>query len=171
MRFAALLAAALGAVCIQAQPAADEVTSLPGWAGDLPFRMYSGYVDVTDAHDGSRRLFYWFVEAAFTPATAPVVLWTNGGPGCSGMGGALTEMGPFVVGADGTLSRREFSWNKLANMLFIEQPAGVGFSVGNRSYWDDGLAAADNANFVARWRSAFPAYAAGPEKGDFNSSI
>lgn len=122
---------------------------------------FSGYVDVTEKKDGSRQLFYWFVEAEFTPATAPVVLWTNGGPGCSGLGGALTEMGPFVVGPDKTLRRRDFAWNKLANMLFIEQPAGVGFSTAkNATYYDDAAAAADNANFVARWRQKFPDFAA-----------
>ena len=109
---------------------AEEITSLPGVTGGIPFKMHSGYVDVTDDSDGSRQLFFWFVEAEFNPSTAPVLLWTNGGPGCSGLGGFISEMGPFVPHADGTLGRRDYAWNKLANMLFIEQPAGVGFSTG-----------------------------------------
>ena len=139
--------------------AAEEITSLPGLEGGLPSRMHSGYVDVTDALDGSRQLFFWFVEAEFTPGTAPVVLWTNGGPGCSGLGGFMSEMGPFEAAADGTLSRREHAWTKLANMLFIEQPAGVGFSSGTLDYYDDALVARDNANFLARWRQKFPDFA------------
>ncbi|KAH8063318.1 serine carboxypeptidase [Aureococcus anophagefferens] len=44
-------------------------------------------------------------------------------------------------------------------MLFIEQPAGVGFSTGAMDYYDDGMVARDNANFVARWRQRFPDFA------------
>ena len=139
---------------------AEEITSLPGVTGGIPFKMHSGYVDVTDDSDGSRQLFFWFVEAEFNPSTAPVLLWTNGGPGCSGLGGFISEMGPFVPHADGTLGRRDYAWNKLANMLFIEQPAGVGFSTGAMDYYDDGMVARDNANFVARWRQRFPDFAA-----------
>jgi len=52
------------------------------------------------------------------------VLWTNGGPGCSGLTGFLSEQGPFRAAADGTLTPNKFAWNKIANMVFIEQPAG-----------------------------------------------
>ncbi|EGB10394.1 hypothetical protein AURANDRAFT_52916, partial [Aureococcus anophagefferens] len=138
---------------------AEEITTLPGVTGGIPFKMHSGYVDVTDDSDGSRQLFFWFVESEYNPSTAPVLLWTNGGPGCSGLGGFISEMGPFVPHADGTLGRRDYAWNKLANMLFIEQPAGVGFSTGAMDYYDDGMVARDNANFVARWRQRFPDFA------------
>jgi carboxypeptidase C (cathepsin A) len=67
------------------------------------------------------QIFYWYVEAADSPETAPVALWTNGGPGCSGLTGFLTEQGPFHVAVDGTLEKNAYAWNSVANMLFIEQ--------------------------------------------------
>jgi carboxypeptidase C (cathepsin A) len=73
---------------------------------------------------GGKEIFYWFVESQRDPAKDPLVLWTNGGPGCSGLTGFLSEQGPFRAAADGSLSVNKYAWNKIANMVFIEQPAG-----------------------------------------------
>merc|ERR1712072_1507777 len=71
----------------------NEITNLPG-APSVPFKMFSGYIPVDEAK--TRHMFYWFVESqSATPSKDPVVLWTNGGPGCSGLGGFMTEQGPF----------------------------------------------------------------------------
>jgi carboxypeptidase C (cathepsin A) len=42
-----------------------------------------------------RRLFYYFVTSERDPASDPVVLWLNGGPGCSSFDGWLFEHGPL----------------------------------------------------------------------------
>lgn len=105
---------------------ADRITNLPGLDYDPGFDQYSGYLTVDEKHQ--RNLFYWYVESQNDPATDPVVLWTNGGPGCSGLLGFGIEHGPFYVDPDGELSPNPYSWNKIANMLYVEQPAGVGFS-------------------------------------------
>ncbi|KAK3279735.1 hypothetical protein CYMTET_12391 [Cymbomonas tetramitiformis] len=106
----------------------DEVMSLPGLNQSLCFKHYSGYLSVGEG----KELFHWFVESEppVSPGQEyPIVLWLNGGPGCSSLAGMLTENGPFVVGANQEISLNPYSWNKVANMLYLEQPAGVGFSV------------------------------------------
>lgn len=44
------------------------------------------------------------------------------------MGGMFTENGPYVVDETGGVTLNPFSWNRVANVLYMEQPAGVGFS-------------------------------------------
>ena len=56
-------------------------------------RSYSGYLE----SNGGRHLFYWFVESQNDPYTDPLVLWFNGGPGCSSMEGMLHEHGPYQI--------------------------------------------------------------------------
>ncbi|KAI7734930.1 hypothetical protein M8C21_010366 [Ambrosia artemisiifolia] len=131
------------------------------------FNQYAGYVNV-DSFNG-RSLFYYFVEALHEPSSKPLVLWLNGGPGCSSLGvGAMLEIGPFGVNPDGkTLYSRRFSWNKVANILFLESPAGVGFSYSNTtSDYDlsgDKRTAKDSYSFLVNWFRRFPHY----KKNDF----
>ncbi|KAI9392045.1 hypothetical protein POPTR_006G036000v4 [Populus trichocarpa] len=113
----------------------DKILSLPGQP-PVSFQQYSGYVTVDENQD--RALFYYFVEAESDPASKPLVLWLNGGPGCSSFGiGAFSENGPFRPRGGGLLVRNDYRWNKEANMLYLESPAGVGFSYSaNQSFYD-----------------------------------
>ena len=106
------------------------------------------------------QMFYWFVESQRDAAHAPVILWTNGGPGCSGLAGFLTEHGPFRVKADGkSLSVNHLAWNKIVNMVFIEQPVGVGFSKTDKEIqYGDYQAAEDNFKFVLGFFKRYPEY-------------
>ncbi|XP_075094133.1 serine carboxypeptidase II-1 isoform X2 [Nicotiana tabacum] len=86
---------------------------LPAQPSNVMFKQYAGYVNV-DVKNG-RSLFYYFAEASSGNASSkPLVLWLNGGPGCSSLGfGAMLELGPFGVNPDGkTLYSRRFAWNK-----------------------------------------------------------
>ncbi|XP_023652393.1 lysosomal protective protein isoform X2 [Paramormyrops kingsleyae] len=106
-------------------PDADEIKYLPGLPKQPSFKQYSGYLNVS----GNKHLHYWFVESQDKPAADPVVLWLNGGPGCSSLDGLLTEHGPFLIQDDGaSLMYNPYSWNKIASVLYLESPAGVGFS-------------------------------------------
>ncbi|XP_027343154.1 serine carboxypeptidase-like 45 [Abrus precatorius] len=138
---------------------ADRIVGLPGQP-QVGFQQFSGYVTVDDMHHKS--LFYYFVESETDPASKPLVLWLNGGPGCSSLGvGAFSENGPFRPNGE-VLIKNEYSWNKETNMLYLETPVGVGFSYakGGSSYKtvNDKTTARDNLVFLQRWFNKFPQY-------------
>ncbi|KAL3512109.1 hypothetical protein ACH5RR_024826 [Cinchona calisaya] len=140
-------------------PDPDKITQLPGQP-QVGFQQFSGYVTVDDKK--GKYLFYYFVEAEIDCASKPLVLWLNGGPGCSSLGvGAFSENGPFRPNGQGLL-RNEYSWNREANMLYLETPIGVGFSYStDTSSYDavnDEITARDNLVFLQRWFLKFPQY-------------
>ncbi|KAJ8629135.1 hypothetical protein MRB53_022458 [Persea americana] len=138
-----------------------QVTGLPGQPS-VGFKHYSGYATVHE--ENGRALFYWFFEAMARPEDKPLVLWLNGGPGCSSVGyGATQEIGPFIVDFNGQgLKFNPYSWNLEANMLFLESPVGVGFSYSNTtSDYDilgDDFTANDTYTFLHKWFNMFPSY-------------
>lgn len=141
---------------------ADKIDRLPGQPEGVDFNQYAGYVTVDPA--AGRALFYYFVESPNNSLTNPLVLWLNGGPGCSSVGhGAMSELGPFRVNDDGkTLYRNEYAWNNVANVLFLDSPAGVGFSYSNTSSdyttVGDKRTAEDSYTFLLNWLQRFPQY-------------
>ncbi|KAI4307175.1 hypothetical protein L6164_030390 [Bauhinia variegata] len=147
-------------VGVEGYPVEDLVVELPGQP-EVGFKQYAGYVDV-DVNNG-RSLFYYFVEADKDPDKNPLTLWLNGGPGCSSVGGgAFTELGPFYPRGDGRgLRKNSMSWNRASNLLFVESPAGVGWSYSNTSSdynAGDASSARDMYLFLLKWYDKFPTY-------------
>ena len=139
----------------------DAITNLPGLDTDTfnKYSMFSGYIDVYPAHN--RSIFYWFVESLNKPTSDPVAVWTNGGPGASGLLGMFTEHGPFRPLQNLTLRVQPWSWVNVANMIYIECPAGVGFSFSDDTAdytTDDNKTAIDNYHFIQGWLKKFPNY-------------
>ncbi|OIW31437.1 carboxypeptidase-like protein S1 [Coniochaeta ligniaria NRRL 30616] len=116
--------------------------------------QYSGYLSVGT----NMNMWFWFFESRSSPSTAPLAMWLNGGPGCSSMIGLFQENGPchFVNGAS-TPSLNPYSFNTYANMLYVDQPIGTGFSYGT----DDVTSTVTAAPFVWQFMQAF--YAAFPQ--------
>ncbi|XP_042409727.1 serine carboxypeptidase 24 isoform X1 [Zingiber officinale] len=143
------------------EQARDQISALPGQP-PVAFLQFSGYVTVNKEH--GRALFYWLTEAASYSAKKPLVLWLNGGPGCSSVAyGASEEIGPFRINKTGSsLYLNKFSWNREANLLFLESPAGVGFSytdtVSDLKNSGDERTAQDALMFLIHWMSRFPQY-------------
>ncbi|KAJ3107508.1 Cell death protease [Phlyctochytrium bullatum] len=95
---------------------------------------YAGILPVnTTARAGldNAGLFFWYFEQSSTPLVEggqeKLVIWLNGGPGCSSLIGLVSENGPFWVLQDG-VKANEASWNTYTNVLYVEQPVGTGFS-------------------------------------------
>lgn len=109
-----------------AKPEEDRVLSLPEMGNFDTYGAFSGYIDIADT---SKKIHYLFFEAQNGDENAPVLIWFNGGPGCSSMLGFMQENGPYKLESGGTkFHKSAHSWNREANVLYIEQPAGVGYS-------------------------------------------
>ena len=123
------------------QAAPELVRRLPGTpAGPSPL-MLSGYERVAGVAGGAeeRSLFWLLVHSSMHNAShdpgVPVVIWLQGGNGCSSMIGAFTENGPFYSpvqqqqsNATSGLLKNEHSLHHLAHVLYLDRPAGSGFS-------------------------------------------
>ncbi|XP_039158190.1 serine carboxypeptidase-like 1 [Eucalyptus grandis] len=75
-------------VTVQSQ---SIIKSLPGFPGDLPFKLETGYIGVREFDDV--QLFYYFIESERSPKDDPLMLWLTGGPGCSSLFGLIYEIG------------------------------------------------------------------------------
>jgi len=91
---------------------------------------YSGLVDIDHKADNTvDDIFYWWFESRGDPKNDPVVLWLTGGPGCASEIALFYENGPYKFEADGkTLMNNPHAWNNRANLIYVDQPVGTGFS-------------------------------------------
>ncbi|CAI4220896.1 unnamed protein product, partial [Auanema sp. JU1783] len=105
---------------------------------------------------------YWLTESQTShPSSDPLLLWLNGGPGCSSVGGLIEELGPFHIADFGnTVYLNPSSWNKFANVLFIESPAGVGYSYATNDdiKTNDDEVAQNNYDALLQFLIKFPEY-------------
>ncbi|KAJ7614602.1 peptidase S10 serine carboxypeptidase [Mycena polygramma] len=96
---------------------------------DPTVNVYTGYLDVDQ---GAKHLFFYFFESRRDPAKDDVIMWINGGPGCSSAMGLLMELGPCSIDMKNASSNgttwNPYAWNSEANIFFLDQPVGVGFS-------------------------------------------
>ena len=127
-----------------ASPSDDEVLHLPGMP-DLKFGLFSGYVPINGT---SKQLHYVATLSQRDPSVDPVIIWFNGGPGCSSLLGWAQEHGPYVL-EDGSqeFTKNPYPWNKEASVIYLESPAGVGFSICEKSeecQFNDTTTAEDN---------------------------
>ncbi|KAF0412026.1 peptidase S10, serine carboxypeptidase [Gigaspora margarita] len=96
---------------------------------DSSVQQYSGYLDINE----EKHFFFWFFESRNDPRNDPIVLWLNGGPGCSSLTGLFFELGPCTVNEDeANTTINSYSWNSNASIIFLDQPMNVGYSHGSK---------------------------------------
>jgi len=103
------------------------VSSLPKFSSSYSDH-WAGLLTVDQEHQG--RLFYWLFEPKeeSARANAPLVIWLNGGPGCSSMDGLFIENGPFRIDPEGKIKKHDYGWNQKAYVVYVDQPVGTGLS-------------------------------------------
>ncbi|KUJ13683.1 alpha/beta-hydrolase [Mollisia scopiformis] len=88
-------------------------------------KHFTGWADIGDRH-----LFYWYHPARHVPAKdAPLLVWLDGGPGASSTIGMLMLHGPCLLDMKNQTTRfNPDSWTEFFNVIYLDQPAGTGFS-------------------------------------------
>ncbi|XP_021643002.2 serine carboxypeptidase-like 18 [Hevea brasiliensis] len=138
------------------------VKYLPGFDGELPFKLETGYVSVGDSE-----LFYYFIESQGDPQEDPIFLWLTGGPGCSSFSGIIYEIGPLEFdinrykGGLPKLKYYPYAWTKTASFIFLDAPVGTGFSYSRTPQgWltSDSESAEQSYQFLRQWLLEHPQY-------------
>lgn len=85
--------------------------------------QWTGHVSVSEGHD----IFYWYADSRNDPERDPIIVMIAGGPGAASVIAVPQLTGPCWLTGD-SAEANPWSWNTNASMLFIDQPAGTGFS-------------------------------------------
>ena len=116
---------------------------------------YTGFLPL----DSRGSLFFWLFESRNDVSKDPLVVWLTGGPGCSSEIALLVENGPYKVNSDNaTLKTNPYSWNNIANVLYVDQPLGTGFSTATDLDQNETQIAIDFYTFLQEFLNTFPDY-------------
>ncbi|KAK1585434.1 serine carboxypeptidase [Colletotrichum navitas] len=119
------------------------------YAGLLP-------IDAAASDDEMQELYFWFFPKEKPSDDREIVIWLTGGPGCSSIGELLQENGP-ISWKPGTRApvRNPWSWHRLANVVWVDQPVGTGYSRGPVTATDEHDVA---RQFLGFWRNFVDAF-------------
>jgi len=122
---------------------------------DPSVNQTSGYIKASKHSD----YFFWLFESQSDPTTDPLIMWLSGGPGCSSQLALFAENGPCKVNKDGTDTvPNPYSWHKKANVMWVDQPAGSGFSTGAGSVRNEKGVADNMQTFLQGFFTEFPRF-------------
>ncbi|KAF7378053.1 Carboxypeptidase [Mycena sanguinolenta] len=147
-----------------------EVTGLlPNLTNGLS-RNFAGNVGVNRANHPNATLFFWAFEKAngsltgSAASTDPWIIWLNGGPGTSSLLGLLTENGPLRVNGDYSVVQNNYSWQQLADTIWVDQPVGTGYSTSDTTGYapNQDQIGLDFVGFLSNMVKIFPSLATRP---------
>lgn len=131
-------------------------------------KSIAGYMDISgsdyDKKGQNKHLFFWmFEKRGEVKDDTPFIVWLTGGPGCSSTLALLSENGPCTVNDDGaSTSLNPHSWTEAAHVLWLDQPAGVGFSYGSEDDSNEAMVSEDAYYFLQGFFQTYPEYAGHP---------
>nr|GMC78480.1 serine carboxypeptidase-like 18 isoform X1 [Ipomoea batatas] len=126
----------------------EEIETLPGFPGKLPFKLQTGFVT----------LLSFFLSVWKT--TYDLMAYD-----------VLLKQGPFTInyanstGDIPSLELNPYAWTKVANIIFLDQPVGAGFSYAKTweaSRCSDTLSAQYAYSFLIKWFLDHPKFLSNP---------
>ncbi|KAK7306799.1 hypothetical protein VNO77_44757 [Canavalia gladiata] len=168
LRYGSVVLVALMLLPYMAASEGSIVKNLPGYEGDLPFNLETGYIGVGD--EAEVQIFYLFVESQRNPFIDPLLVWFVGGPGCSALSAFFFENGPLVMDSNysGNLPKLElnpYAWSHTLNMIYIDMPVGTGFSYSQtqEGYHSSDILWVDHTySFFQKWFLDHPRFSSNP---------
>jgi carboxypeptidase D len=116
------------------------------WAGLIPATA-----------DKESSFFFWMWGNDGPKGSDSIVIWMNGGPGCSSLYGMMIENGPFLYpSVKGKPFPNEYSWTKEAIMVYLEMPIGTGFTTGEPGILNENNVARQFAIWLDNFFAIFP---------------
>ena len=129
--------------------AVSKVGPLPG----ISATSYAGLI--TTNASANAEAFFWYWPALDGNASAPTLVWAQGGPGSSSLFGMLVEMGPYRIGADLLPFPNNATWAAHYNMVFLDNPRGTGFSSADTLCTDWQCYGSDFSSFIRQFLTAY----------------
>ena len=137
----------------------------PAYA-DFEGQMYAGRLS---ANNGDRvgDTMFWMFEPQAQEVPETLVIWLNGGPGCSSFNcGVMMEHSPVTqplrpagfccLQPTPDLQVNTFAWTRATTMLYVEHPWGTGFSYGKPEPATEAEASGDMYAFLQHFFTVFP---------------
>jgi carboxypeptidase D len=133
----------------------------------VPFKVpesWSGLMPISPSGSTDKEYFFWLYPSQTKAGSDDLIIWNNGGPGCSSLEGLLQELGPYVFPFRGPAYPNEpyvrpnpYSWTNLSSVVFTEQPVGgTGFTQGIPSVKNEIDVANDFYGFLVNFFETFP---------------
>ncbi|XP_058102536.1 serine carboxypeptidase-like 17 isoform X2 [Magnolia sinica] len=159
--------------CSEAPHSSTRVRFLPGFQGELPFKLHTGYITIDERNEN--RLFYYLVESQRNPREDPLMLWLPGGPGFSGLAAMTYHIGPIRF-KDAKFQESDeeyvpelvinpYSWTKICSIIFLDFPTGTGFSYSRASedyQTSETKIFNDVHKFLIQWFMEYPEFLSNP---------
>ncbi|XP_037498439.1 probable serine carboxypeptidase CPVL [Rhipicephalus sanguineus] len=122
-------------------------------------KAYSGFIPVDDGKN-STYLFFLHIKSQVNSKLKPLLLWMQGGPGKSSLFGQFLENGPLGMDATGHLFRRRPSILSTFNVVYLDAPAGSGYSFDTTGTYPSTLeeSSVHTIRFLRRFLRIFPEY-------------
>lgn len=122
---------------------------------DLPL-IFSGHLKLYEENNTHYFFMKYNDQNREAEAENRVIFWLNGGPGCSSMDGAFSEIGPLRLNDKEEVIYNEGSWHKRGSLVFVDQPAGTGFSFTKEYDHDLDQISFEFLKFLEKYYEIFP---------------